>query len=178
MSEQQLYEMGEKLRKKYTEKKARIDLKLNAEVKQIIQYAANLQGRTLSDFVIESAYKSAIQIISKHEEIKSLMAARNKVNSNTIPITILTNSISIQMMMYQDIDISFVDTSQIPDLNTFFHQHYGKTNLLFLTEDLNFVLPHLDTDYSFDVFAKSKPTKQEILEKVRYFKEVINGQAS
>lgn len=55
---------------------ARIDARLTPEQKAIIQHAADRQGRSISDFVIDAAYAAAQREIREHEII-SLSAAES-----------------------------------------------------------------------------------------------------
>lgn len=48
---------------------ARIDARLTAEQKDIIQRAADLERRSISDFVVANAYDAARQVIREHETI-------------------------------------------------------------------------------------------------------------
>ena len=48
---------------------ARIDARLTPEQKAVIQHAADLQSRSVSDFVIECAYAEAERTIREHEII-------------------------------------------------------------------------------------------------------------
>lgn len=52
-----------------TPKRDRLDLRLNADQKAIIQHAAELEGRTVSDFVVESARHAAETVIRSHQVI-------------------------------------------------------------------------------------------------------------
>lgn len=48
----------------------RLEARISAELKSILQYAANLQGSSLSEFLIKSASKSANEVIREHLIIK------------------------------------------------------------------------------------------------------------
>lgn len=48
---------------------ARIDARLTPEQKEIIQHAADLESRSISDFVVENAYEAAKRVIREHETI-------------------------------------------------------------------------------------------------------------
>lgn len=56
-------------RRKPDQASARIDARLTAEQKDIIQRAADLESRSISDFVIANAYKAAKQVIREHDTI-------------------------------------------------------------------------------------------------------------
>lgn len=47
----------------------RIDARLSAEQKAIIQRAADIESRSVSDFVIANAYEAAKQVIREHDTI-------------------------------------------------------------------------------------------------------------
>jgi uncharacterized protein (DUF1778 family) len=47
----------------------RINLRLNAEAKRKIQHAAALEGRTLTDYIVESALLSADRTLLDHERM-------------------------------------------------------------------------------------------------------------
>jgi uncharacterized protein (DUF1778 family) len=51
-------------------KTARLEARLPAEVHSLLKEAADLQGRTLSDFVIAAAREAAEQAIALHREIR------------------------------------------------------------------------------------------------------------
>lgn len=48
---------------------ARIDARLTPEQKDVIQHAADLESRSISDFVVENAYEAAKQVIHEHDTI-------------------------------------------------------------------------------------------------------------
>jgi uncharacterized protein (DUF1778 family) len=50
-------------------KRERLDLRLNADQKALIQHAAELEGRTVSDFVVDSARHAAEAVIRSHQVI-------------------------------------------------------------------------------------------------------------
>lgn len=52
---------------KPTRKIERIEARLNPERKRRIEYAAGLQGTSISDFVVSSADHAAVQTIQQHE---------------------------------------------------------------------------------------------------------------
>jgi uncharacterized protein (DUF1778 family) len=51
---------------KDTAKRERLEARVSAEQKALLQRAADLQGRTLSDFIIGSAQQAAEEIIREH----------------------------------------------------------------------------------------------------------------
>ena len=52
-----------------TAKRERLEARVSAEQKALLQRAADLQGRTLSDFIIGSAQRAAEEIIREHTVI-------------------------------------------------------------------------------------------------------------
>jgi uncharacterized protein (DUF1778 family) len=45
----------------------RLEARVDAKQKSLLQRAARLQGRTLTDFVINAAQEAATQIVERHE---------------------------------------------------------------------------------------------------------------
>jgi uncharacterized protein (DUF1778 family) len=54
---------------KTKERPQRLEARVPADVKMVIQHAANISGRSLSDFVMTSALKAAQETIREHEVI-------------------------------------------------------------------------------------------------------------
>lgn len=48
----------------------RLEARISSEKKAILQHAAELSGRTLSEFVVESAQVAAARVIQEHESIR------------------------------------------------------------------------------------------------------------
>jgi len=51
-------------------KKDRLEARLSPEVKERLEQAAKLEGRTLTDFVIDAALGAASTIIERHQAIE------------------------------------------------------------------------------------------------------------
>ena len=49
---------------------ARLEVRVSAAQKSLLQHAAALSGRTLSEFVVTSAQDAARQVIAEHESIR------------------------------------------------------------------------------------------------------------
>ncbi len=49
---------------------ARLEARISVEQKMVLQQAANLSGRTLSEFVVASAQEAASRVIQDHETIR------------------------------------------------------------------------------------------------------------
>ena len=58
-------------------KMERLEARLPADVKAIIQHAADITGRSLSDFVVDSARRAAEETIREHEVI--VLSARDSI---------------------------------------------------------------------------------------------------
>lgn len=56
-------------------KMERVEARLPADIKAIIQHAADLTGRSLSDFIVNSAREAAEETIREHEVI--MLSARD-----------------------------------------------------------------------------------------------------
>ena len=48
----------------------RLEARISGEKKAVLQHAAELSGRTLSEFVVESAQAAALLVIQEHENIR------------------------------------------------------------------------------------------------------------
>lgn len=48
----------------------RLEARISGEKKAVLQHAAELSGRTLSEFVVESAQAAAMRVIQEHENIR------------------------------------------------------------------------------------------------------------
>ncbi len=55
---------------KTTERRERLEARVTAEVKDLIQYAADIEGRTLSDFLVGSAVAAARDSIQTNQVLK------------------------------------------------------------------------------------------------------------
>jgi uncharacterized protein (DUF1778 family) len=47
----------------------RLEARISADKKSILKNAADLSGRTLTDFVIHSAYEAAIRVIQEYQQL-------------------------------------------------------------------------------------------------------------
>lgn len=47
----------------------RFEARISADKKSVLKNAADLSGRTLTDFVINSAYEAAIRVIQEHQQL-------------------------------------------------------------------------------------------------------------
>ncbi len=62
--------MQEHIKERSTAKRERLEARLTSEQKALLQHAADLQGRTLSDFVLENVLRDAQEVIREHEVIR------------------------------------------------------------------------------------------------------------
>ncbi len=53
-----------------TTRDARLEARVPAAQKSLLQQAASLAGRTLSEFVVASAHDAARQVLAEHESIR------------------------------------------------------------------------------------------------------------
>lgn len=49
---------------------ARLEARINSEMKALLQQAADLEGRTLTDFVVASVQAEAYRVIERHQMLK------------------------------------------------------------------------------------------------------------
>jgi uncharacterized protein (DUF1778 family) len=49
---------------------ARLEARLSSDQKNLFQQAADLSGRTLSEFVVDSAQQAAVKIVREHEAVR------------------------------------------------------------------------------------------------------------
>ena len=49
---------------------ARLEARISQETKALIQKAADLEGRSLTDFVVTSVQSAAYQVIERHQTLK------------------------------------------------------------------------------------------------------------
>ncbi len=49
---------------------ARLEARISPETKLLLQKAADLEGRTLTDFVVASVQAEAYRVIDKHQKLK------------------------------------------------------------------------------------------------------------
>ncbi|WP_455933699.1 type II toxin-antitoxin system TacA family antitoxin [Neisseria sp.] len=57
---------------------ARIEARIPIEIQQIIKQAANLEGRTLTDFMIKALSEAAKQTIEENQMVKLSMADQQR----------------------------------------------------------------------------------------------------
>ncbi|OGT47496.1 MAG: hypothetical protein A3F17_07190 [Gammaproteobacteria bacterium RIFCSPHIGHO2_12_FULL_41_15] len=47
----------------------RLEARITTDKKNLLKQAANISGRTLTDFVVDSAYKAAVCVIQEHQQL-------------------------------------------------------------------------------------------------------------
>src|SRR5580692_1697982 len=55
----------------------RLEARISTDKKNILKSAAELSGRTLTDFVVNSAYEAAIRVIQEHQQLHLSISDRN-----------------------------------------------------------------------------------------------------
>ncbi len=58
---------------KHKQEFERLEARISNEKKSFLKHAADLLGRSLTDFVVNSAYEAATRVIREHEQIKLSM---------------------------------------------------------------------------------------------------------
>jgi uncharacterized protein (DUF1778 family) len=54
---------------KHSQDTERLEARISADKKSLLKNAAELSGRTLTDFVINSAYEAAVRIIQEYQQL-------------------------------------------------------------------------------------------------------------
>jgi uncharacterized protein (DUF1778 family) len=75
--------MGRSSRQKSNGKASRLEARISSEQKELFQRAANFQGRTLTEFVIDSVREKAESVI-QDQELITLSARDRKVFINAL----------------------------------------------------------------------------------------------
>ena len=55
----------------------RLEARISAEKKIFLKHAADLTGRSLTDFIVQSAYEAATRVIKEHEQLRLSLKDRN-----------------------------------------------------------------------------------------------------
>jgi uncharacterized protein (DUF1778 family) len=55
---------------KKTSDTERLEARIGADKKSLLRSAAELSGRTLTDFVISSAYEAAVRVIQEYQQLR------------------------------------------------------------------------------------------------------------
>lgn len=54
---------------KHSQDTERLEARISADKKNLLRNAAELSGRTLTDFVINSAYEAAVRVIQEYQQL-------------------------------------------------------------------------------------------------------------
>ncbi len=54
---------------KHSQNLERLEARISADKKSVLKNAAELSGRTLTDFVIHSAYEAAVRVIQEYQQL-------------------------------------------------------------------------------------------------------------
>ena len=54
---------------KHSQDTERLEARISADKKNLLKNAAALSGRTLTDFVVNSAYEAAVRVIQDHQQL-------------------------------------------------------------------------------------------------------------
>ena len=54
---------------KYHQETERLEARISSDKKKLLKNAAELSGRTLTDFVVSSAYEAAVRIIQEYQQL-------------------------------------------------------------------------------------------------------------
>ena len=72
----------------------RLEARISHEKKSFLKHAADLTGRSLTDFVVNSAYEIATRVIKEHEQIRLSIKDRdtfiNALQNTPAPSSALT----------------------------------------------------------------------------------------
>jgi uncharacterized protein (DUF1778 family) len=61
--------MPQPMRKQHTFNTQRLEARISSDKKKLLKNAAELTGRTLTDFVVHSAYEAAVRIIQEYQQL-------------------------------------------------------------------------------------------------------------
>ncbi len=82
---------------------ARLEARTSPEMKALLQKAADLQGRTLTDFILSTVQAEAIRVIQEHQTLKlSLEDSEAFVNSLLNP-PLLNDKLKAELVRYQQV---------------------------------------------------------------------------
>jgi uncharacterized protein (DUF1778 family) len=57
------------MRKQHTSGTERLETRISSDKKKLLKNAAELSGRTLTDFVVHSAYEAAVRVIKEYQQL-------------------------------------------------------------------------------------------------------------
>ena len=62
---------------KYNHETERLEARISSDKKKLLKNAAELSGRTLTDFVVSSAYEAAVRVIQEYQQLHLSVADRD-----------------------------------------------------------------------------------------------------
>ncbi len=62
---------------KYNHETERLEARISSDKKKLLKNAAELSGRTLTDFVVSSAYEAAVRVIQEYQQLHLSIADRD-----------------------------------------------------------------------------------------------------
>lgn len=61
--------MSQHAHKQHTPDTERLEARISGDKKKLLKNAAELSGRTLTDFVVHSAYEAAVRVIQEYQQL-------------------------------------------------------------------------------------------------------------
>ena len=61
--------MSQPISKKHSSDTERLEARISSDKKRLLKNAAELSGRTLTDFVVHSAYEAAVRVIQEYQQL-------------------------------------------------------------------------------------------------------------
>jgi uncharacterized protein (DUF1778 family) len=61
--------MSQPMHKQHTSDSERLEARISSDKKRLLKNAAELSGRTLTDFVVHSAYEAAVRVIQEYQQL-------------------------------------------------------------------------------------------------------------
>jgi len=61
--------MPQSMPKQHTSDTERLEARISANKKKVLKNAAELSGRTLTDFVVHAAYEAAVRVIQEYQQL-------------------------------------------------------------------------------------------------------------
>lgn len=61
--------MSQPMPKQHSSDTERLEARISSDKKRLLKNAAELSGRTLTDFVVHSAYEAAVRVIQEYQQL-------------------------------------------------------------------------------------------------------------
>ncbi len=89
----------------YHQETERLEARISSDKKKLLKNAAELSGRTLTDFVVSSAYEAAIRVIQEYQQLH-LTAVDRDVFIQTLlnPPTVSTRLLNAVQEYKRDVE--------------------------------------------------------------------------